>query len=148
KQVTQRAGRLQRCVFFRCPMKQTHLIHTDAVSFYFDERSPLHPKDNPDAGKIPMLLLTGFVRDVLIMKPTSGSPTADKRFDMNWNPAICIHSTDSEGDGRGTYILSPVVLGQRAWTPHQIARGNGVTYAHLTTDHGSWADPVFELLHG
>jgi pSer/pThr/pTyr-binding forkhead associated (FHA) protein len=148
KQIIQRAGRLQRCVFFRCLMKQTHLIYSDAVSFYFDERSPLHPKDNPDAGKTPILLLTGFVRDVLIMKPTSGSPTADKRFDMNWGPVIRIHASDPEGDGRGTYILSPVVLGQRAWTPHQIARANSVTYAHLTTDHGSWADPVFELLRG
>jgi Inner membrane component of T3SS, cytoplasmic domain len=144
KQFEQMAGRMERCVFFRCPMKRTHLIHADAVSMYFDERSPLHPTFNPDQGRTPTLLLTGFVRNVLIHRPQSGSATADKRFDMNWAPAIRIHATDIEGDGRGTYILNPIVLGQRAWTPHQIVRGNSVTYAHLTADHSSWADPVLE----
>lgn len=148
KQFLQKAGKMERCAFFRCPMKQTHLIHTDAVSMYFDDRSPLHPKDNPDQGKTPAVLLTGFVRNVLLHRPLSGSATADKRFDMNWAPAIRIHATDPEGDGRGTYILNPIVLGQRAWTPHQISRGNFVTYAHLTTDNGSWADPVLDVPRG
>lgn len=139
KQLTQMAGRMERCVFFRCPMKRTHLIHADAVSMYFDDRSPMHPDP-----KAPILFLTGFVRNVLIHRPVSGSATADKRFDMNWAPAIRIHATDLEGDGRGTYILNPIVLGQRAWTPHEIVRGNSVTYAHLTADHSSWADPVLE----
>ena len=148
KQLVQMEGKMERCAFFRCPTKKTHLIHADAVSFYFDESSPLHPKDNPDNGKTPLLQLTGFVRNVLILKPTSGSPTLDKRFDMNWGPSIRIHATHEKGDGRGSYILSPVVFGQRAWTPHQIARGNAVTYAHLTTDNSVWADPVLEILRG
>ena len=57
KKIDQREGRLERCVFFRCPMKNTNLIHADAVSFYFDEHSPLHPKDNPSDGKAPILFL-------------------------------------------------------------------------------------------
>lgn len=148
RQFIQRAGKLQRCVFFRCPIKHTDLIHADAVSFYFDERSPLHPKDNPDGGKSPTLLLTGFVRDVLIHRPLFGSATSDRRFDMKWLPSIRIHATDPEGDGRGTYIMNPVVLGQRAWTPIQISRGKGITIAHITTDGNAWADPVFEILRG
>jgi hypothetical protein len=148
KQFNQLAGKLERGVFFRCPMKQTRLIHADAVSFYFDERSSLHPKDNPQNGRSPALLLSGFVRDVLIMKPFSGLPALDKRFDMRWAPSIRIDATDPVGDGRGTYILSPVVLGQRAWTPHEITRGNGITYAHLTSDGNAWADPVLNIIHG
>ncbi|MCE9532947.1 MAG: FHA domain-containing protein [Planctomycetes bacterium] len=148
KQFLQNAGKMERSVFFRCPMKQTHLTHADAVSFYFDERSPLHPKDNPDGGKSPILLLTGFVRDVLIHKPHSGPAAIDRRFEMRWGPAIRIHATDPVGDGRGTYIMSPVVNGQRAWTPHEISRGSGVTYAHLTADNSLWADPVLDILRG
>ena len=149
RQFVQRGGKLERCVFFRCPMKQTLLLHADAVSFYFDERSPLHPKDNPDAGRTPALQLTGFVRDVLIHKPIVGSLLpADKRFDMRWGPVVRIHATDAEGDGRGTYILSPIVLGQRAWTPFEITRGNGITFAHLTTDGNAWADPVLDIVRG
>ena len=148
KQFVQHEGKMEQCVFFRCPMKKTHLKHADDVSFYFDERSPLHPKDNPDGGKSPILLLNGFVRNVLILKPHSGSATLDKRFDMHWGPAIRIHATEATGDGRGTYILSPVVMGQRAWTPHEISRGNGITYAHLTADGAMWADPVLDILRG
>jgi hypothetical protein len=148
KSFTQRAGRLERCAFYRCPLRRAFLTHADAVSFYFDERAPLHPKDNPDAGKTSALWLTGFVRDVLILKPFCGVAGMDKRYDMNWAPAVRIQATDPEGDGRGTYILSPVVQGQRAWTPFQVARGNAVTFAHLTADGGAWADPVLELLRG
>ncbi len=148
KRIEQRSGKLERCVFFRCPMKHSLLTHTDAVSFYFDERSPLHPKDNPGGGKSPILFLTGFVRNVLIMNPHSGSATADKRFDMHWCPSLRIHATDPGGDGRGTYILAPAVFGQRAWTPHEITHGNGITYAHLTTDGNAWADPVLDVLRG
>jgi hypothetical protein len=148
KQMIQRGGRLERCAFYRCPMKQTRLVHADAVSFYFDERSPLRPKDNPDNGKTPILDLTGFVRNVLIMKPFADTVAADKKFDLHWGPSIRIHATHPEGDGRGTYILSPVVRGQRAWTPHLISRGNGITYAHLTADNCAWADPVLEVLRG
>ncbi len=147
-QFIQKAGRLERCVFFRCPMKNTYLIHADTVSMYFDEHSPLHPKDNGEGGQRPILQLTGFVKNVLIHKPFSGIIGADKRFDMTWEPSIRIYATDPEGDGRGSYILSPVVMGQRAWTPHQIARGNRVTYAHLTADHASWADPVLDISRG
>ncbi len=148
KQMMQMAGKMERCVFFRCPMKRTHLIHADSVSMYFDDRSPLHPIFNPDQGKTPALQLTGFVRNVLIHRPLSGSATADKRFDMNWAPTIRIYAAEVEGDGRGTYILNPIVLGQRAWTPHQIVRGNFVTYAHLTADNSSWADPVLDVPRG
>jgi hypothetical protein len=144
----QKAGRLEHCVFYRCPMKNTHLIYSNTVSMYFDEHSPLHPKDNGEGGKRPILQLTGFVKNVLIHKPFSGIIGADKRFDMNWEPSIRIYATDPEGDGRGSYILSPVVMGQRAWTPHQIARGNRITYAHLTADHASWADPVLDISRG
>ncbi len=148
KQIEQRSGKLEGCAFFHCSLLQTHLTHTDAVSFYFDERTILNPNDRPNGSKRARLLLSGFVRNVLIMKPFTGSPKADKRFDMDWGPAIDIDATDAEGDGRGTYILSPVVRGARAWTAHRITRGRGITYAHLTTDHAIWADSVLEILQG
>jgi hypothetical protein len=147
KQFLQRAGKAEQCVFFRCPMKQTRFVHADAVSLYFDERTPLHPRDNP-AGREPILQFNGFVRNVLIHNPWAVSNATERKFDTRWGPSIRVHATDSEGDGRGTYLLHPVIQGQRAWTPHELTRGNGVTYAHATCDGSAWADPVFTVARG
>ncbi|MBA4192505.1 MAG: hypothetical protein C0467_31440 [Planctomycetaceae bacterium] len=145
--VKQKSGKITRSAFYSSfgPSQFTHL---DAVSFYYGGGDLLWPAHNPDNGSTPQLQMYGFVRAVTVHKPVAGYVGIEKRFDMNWEPSLRVNATDPVGNGYGTYILSPIVWGQRAWTPHHIVRATGLTWAHVNTEYNIWADPCLQVDDG
>lgn len=145
--MTQGAARMERCAFYHSHGPATHLMHADAVSFYYAGSTVLAGDfKNPLAE--PQLWLRGFVRGVTIHKPVLAPPEGERRWDMNWPPFVRVQPDDLEGHGHNTYILSPLVRGQTAWTPFHVVRATGLTFAHATSEGGTWADPILEVDYG
>lgn len=145
--IQQHAGKIERSAFYSSfgPSQFTHL---DSVSFYYGNGDLLWPAQNPDKGKTPQLQMYGFVRGVTVHKPVAGYVGIEKRFDMDWEPALRINATDPVGNGYGTYVISPIIWGQRAWTPHHVVRATGFTWAHVNTEYNVWADPALQIDDG
>jgi hypothetical protein len=144
KSFQQESGKLERCVFYRCGSTRTRLTHVDGVTFFYCGDTLLWPAHNPDDGKTPQFQAEGFVRALTIHKPLAGYAGQNKRFDMDWAPALRVNATDTVGNGYGTYVISPIVWAQRAWTPYQFLQGTGMTFAHVNTEYNIWADPILE----
>jgi len=143
----QAAGKLERCAFYQSPGPATHLTHADAVTFYHAGR-PVNPGDRQVVAGLPQLWLRGFVRGVTVHKPVVAAPGDDRRWDMDWPPVVRIEPDDLTAHGHNTYLLSPHVRGQTAWTPFQVSRATGLTVAQLTSEGGTWADPLLEVDYG
>jgi len=143
----QTAGKLERCAFYQSHGPATHLIHADAVTFYHAGRR-LDPGDKQVIGGLPQLWLRGFVRGVTVHKPIITPASEERRWDMDWPPVVRVEAEDLAAHGHNTYILSPHVRGQTAWTPFHVARATGLTVAQLTSEGGIWADPLLELDYG
>ena len=143
----QAAGKLQRCAFYQSHGPATHLIHADAVSFYHAGQ-PVNPGDKQAMGGLPQLWLRNFVRGVTVHKPVITEPSDERRWDMEWPPVVRIDADDLAAHGHNTYLLSPHVRGQTAWTPFQVLRATGLTMAQLTAEGGTWADPLLEVDYG
>ena len=144
KRFTQRSGKLERTVFYRSSGQRTSLTHVDAVTFYYCGEQLLWPAHNPDNGKTVQFTAQGFVRGLTIHKPLSGYAGQHKEFDMDWAPSLQVDATDPVGNGYGTYVISPIIWAQRAWTPYHFIRGTGMTFAHVNTEYNIWADPIVE----
>jgi len=140
----QESGRLDHCAFYRSHSPQLRLRHSDAVSFYYGGAT-VDPGAHADG---PQMRLAGFVRGVTIHKPILRSGEAEPRWDMAWPPVFEMHSTDTNAQGYHSYIMSPVTVGQTAWTPIRIVRGVGVTVAQPVTIGNIWADPVVDINYG
>ncbi len=143
----QAAGKLERCAFYQSHGPATHLTHADAVTFYHAGR-PLDPGDKQAVGGLPQLWLRGFVRGVTVHKPVIAPASEERRWDMDWPPVVRVEAEDLAAHGHNTYLLSPHVRGQTAWTPFHIARATGLTAAQLTSEGGTWADPLLEVDYG
>lgn len=139
-------ARIRRTAFYKCSPRGT-FTHLDSVSLYY-AGGYLWPRHNPDNGATPQLRIEGFVRGVLIHKAISGLNGQERRFDMDWAPACRIFAHDPVGNGMGTYVLSPIIWDQRAWTPYHIVRGTGITVAHANTEYNIWADPIAQFDNG
>ncbi len=145
--MTQGAARMERCAFYQSHGPATHLTHADAVSFYHggttvmagDFKTPLDEAQ---------LWLRGFVRGVTVHKLTIAPPEGERRWDMNWPPVVRVQAENLEAHGHNSYILSPVVRGQTAWTPFHVVRATGLTFAQMTSEGGTWADPILEVDYG
>ncbi|MFA6546226.1 MAG: FHA domain-containing protein, partial [Limisphaerales bacterium] len=145
--MTQGAARMERCAFYRSHGPATLLTHADAVTFYHAGGAvPAGGSKQPTTE--PQLWLHGFVRGVTIHKPVIAPPDGGRRWDMNWPPVVRVQAEDIAGQGYNTYLLSPHVLGQTAWTPFHIVRATGLTFAHATSEGGTWADPILEVDYG
>jgi hypothetical protein len=144
---TQTAGKMERCAFFRSHGPATQLTHADGVSFYYAGATVLAGESNSSAST-PQLWLRGFVRGVTIHKPVITGPDGERRWDMNWPPVVRVQAEDLAGHGHNTYLLSPHVRGQTAWTPFHVVRATGLTFAHASSEGGTWADPVLEVDYG
>jgi len=140
--LVQTSGRLAHSAFYRCGFHRTRLTHTDTVSFYFDESKPLRPEETLETRQ-PIVHLDGFVRSAVFVRPFVVAATA-LGYDKILQPAIRIRPTDPVGNGRGSYILAPVVRNQRAWTPFEFAGGEGMTLAQSFSEGAEWADPLLE----
>lgn len=143
---TQHSGKLQTTVFYRSTGQRTSLTHVDGVTFYYCGEHLLWPAHNPDKGRTVQFQVNGFVRGLTIHKPISGYAGINKTFDMDWAPALQVDATDPVGNGYGTYVISPILWAQRAWTPYLFVRGTGMTFAHVNTEYNIWADPIVETL--
>ena len=140
----QAAGKMEKCAFYRSHSPAMRLQHTDAVSFYHGGE-----RVDPGAGSgNAQVEFTGFTRGVTIHKPVIASSDAEPRWDMDWPPVYRFDSAETNSPGHNSYILSPLVLGQTAWTPFHIRRGVGITAAHLSTFGGTWANPVIDIDYG
>lgn len=145
--MTQGAARMERCAFYQSHGPATHLMHADAVSFYYAGGTVL-AGDFKNPPTEPQLWLRGFVRGVTIHKPVIAPPEGERRWDMNWPPFLRVQPDDLEAHGHNTYILSPLVRGQTAWTPFHVVRATGLTFAHAASEGGTWADPILEVDYG
>ncbi|MBI5799520.1 MAG: FHA domain-containing protein [Verrucomicrobia bacterium] len=145
--MTQGAARMERCAFYQSHGPATHLTHADAVSFYHggstvlagDFKTPLDEAQ---------LWLRGFVRGVTVHKLTIAPPEGERRWDMDWPPVVRVQAENLDGHGHHSYILSPLVRGQTAWTPFHVVRATGLTFAHASAEGGTWADPILEVDYG
>lgn len=144
---TQKSGKLDRCAFYQSHGPATQLNHSDAVTFYYAGQR-VDPGDKRHGNLTPQLSLRGFVRGVTIHKPLIAPPEGERRWDMAWPPVVRVEASDLAAHGHNTYLLSPHVRGQTAWTPFHIARATGLTVAQLTSDGGTWADPLLEVDYG
>lgn len=140
----QESGRLDHCAFYRSHSPQLRLNHSDAVSFYYGGAT-VDPGAHVEG---PQMLLSGFVRGVTIHKPILRSADPKPRWDMAWPPVFEIHSTDTNAQGYHSYIMSPLTVGQTAWTPIRIVRGVGITVAQPATVGNVWANPVVDINYG
>ncbi|NBR84298.1 MAG: FHA domain-containing protein [Verrucomicrobia bacterium] len=145
--LTQTAGKLELCAFFRSHGPATQLTHADGVSFYYAGTTVL-AGDFKNAASAPQLWLRGFVRGVTIHKPVIAPPEGERRWDMSWPPVVRVQPEDLAAHGHNTYFLSPHVRGQTAWMPFHVVRATGLTFAHASADGGTWADPVLEVDYG
>jgi hypothetical protein len=143
----QASGKLERCAFYQSHGPATHLIHADAVTFYHAGRA-VDPGDKQAIGGLPQLWLRGFVRGVTVHKPVIGPAGDERRWDMDWPPVVRVEADDLSAHGHNTYLISPHVRGQTAWTPFHVARATGLTVAQLTSEGGTWADPLLEVDYG
>ena len=145
--MTQGAARMERCAFYQSHGPATHLMHADAVTFYYAGGTVL-AGDFKTPRTEPQLWLQGFVRGVTVHKPIIAPPDGERRWDMNWPPFVRVQAEDLDGHGHNTYILSPLVRGQTAWLPFHVVRATGFTFAHATSEGGTWADPILEVDYG
>lgn len=145
--MTQGAARMERCAFYQSHGPATHLTHADAVTFYYGGSAVL-AGDFKSAATEPQIWLTGFVRGVTIHKPILAPPEGERRWDMNWPPFVRVQPDDLAAHGHNTYLLSPHVRGQTAWMPFHVVRATGLTFAHATSEGGTWADPILEVDYG
>ncbi len=144
---TQKSGKLERCAFYRSHGPATHLTHADGVTFYHggsvvvagDFKTPLAE---------PQLWLRGFVRGVTVHKLIMAPPEGERRWDMRWPPVVRVQAEDFAAHGHNTYLLSPLVRGQTAWTPFHVVRATGLTLAQACSEGGTWADPIIEVDYG
>jgi hypothetical protein len=143
----QGAARMERCAFYQSHGPATHLMHADAVSFYYAGGTVLAGDFKTPLAE-PQLWLRGFVRGVTVHKPVIAPPEGERRWDMNWPPFLRVQPDDLEAHGHNTYILSPFVRGQTAWTPFHVVRATGLTFAHAASEGGTWADPILEMDYG
>lgn len=148
--IRQEGGRIRRCVFYKSASTNGMFFsHVDSVSFYYNGRY-LFPKHNPDNGATPQLQFNGFVRGVFIHKPVTSLQSYSKRdgrhaWDWPDAPSLRIFANHPVGNGIGTYIQSPIVWEQTNWIPFHIARGHGITFAHVNTEYGRWASPIADF---
>ena len=145
--LTQKSGKLERCAFYQSHGPATHLTHADAVSFYHAGQR-VDPGDKRHGNAAPQLWLRGFVRGVTIHKPVVAPPEGERRWDMAWPPVVRVEAEDLAAHGHNTYLLSAHVRGQTAWTPFHVVRATGLTVAQLTSEGGTWADPLLEVDYG
>ena len=145
--MTQGAARMERCAFYQSHGPATHLTHADAVTFYYGGSTVL-AGDFKSVATEPQIWLTGFVRGVTIHKPILAPPEGERRWDMNWPPFVRVQPDDLAAHGHNTYLLSPHVRGQTAWMPFHVVRATGLTFAHATSEGGTWADPILEVDYG
>jgi hypothetical protein len=142
---TQHAGKLERCAFYRSHSPEMRLNHSDAVSFYYGGQTI----DPAGAERGPQVRLTGFIRGVTFHKPLVSPVEPDvRRWDMSWHPTFQIHSADTNAPGYNTYFISPVSVGQTAWTPFHVVRGAGISFAQASTHNNTWSDPLIEIDYG
>ncbi|MFM8469994.1 MAG: FHA domain-containing protein [Limisphaerales bacterium] len=143
----QGSAKMERCAFYQSHGPATRLTHADAVSFYYAGGTVL-AGDFKTPQTEPQLWLRGFVRGVTVHKPIIAPPEGERRWDMNWPPFLRVQPDDLEAHGHNTYILSPLVRGQTAWTPFHVVRATGLTFAHAASEGGTWADPILEMDYG
>jgi hypothetical protein len=140
----QESGVLDHCAFYRSHSSGMRLNHSDAVSLYYGGEI-LDPAIND--GK-PQVQFTGFIRGVTIHKPVLRAQDEAPRWDMLWPPVFQFHSTDTNAPGYHSYVVSPLTVGQTAWTPLRIVRGVGITIAQAATVGNVWANPVLDINYG
>lgn len=145
--MTQGAARMERCAFYQSHGPATLLTHADAVTFYSGGAAVL-AGDFKTPRMEPQLWLRGFVRGVTVHKLILAPPEGERRWDMDWPPVVRVQAEDLEAHGHHSYILSPLVRGQTAWTPFHVVRATGLTFAHATAEGGTWADPILEVDYG
>ncbi len=148
--IEQKGGRIRRCVFYKSASSRGMFFsHVDSVSFYYNG-GYMFPKNNPDGGQTPQLQFNGFVRGLFVHKPVTSLQNYSKRngkhaWDWPESPSLRIYADHPEGNGIGTYIQSPIVWEQTNWIPFHIARGFGITFAHVNTEYGRWASPIADF---
>ncbi len=145
--MTQKSGRLERCAFYQSHGPATRLNHTDAVSFYYGGKV-VNAGEFATPSLEPQLWLRGFVRGVTVHKLIVAPPEGATRWDMNWAPVVRVQAEALEAHAHNTYILSPLVRRQTAWTPFHVVRATGLTFAQAASEGGLWADPLLELDYG
>lgn len=146
-EMTQKSGKLEHSAFYQSHGPATHLTHTDAVTFYHGGTTVLAGEFKTRRA-VPQLWLSGFVRGVTVHKLIVAAPEGERRWDMDWAPVVRVQAEDLAGHGHNTYLLSPFVRGQTAWTPFHVVRATGLTFAQASSDGGTWADPVLEVDYG
>lgn len=145
--MTQGSARMERCAFYQSHGPATHLTHADAVTFYHAGTTVLAGDFKTPADE-PQLWLRGFVRGVTVHKLTIAPPEGERRWDMHWPPVIRVQAENLEAHGQNSYLLSPMVRGQTAWTPFHVVRATGLTFAQMGAEGGTWADPLLEVEYG
>jgi hypothetical protein len=146
-EMTQKSGKLEHSAFYQSHGPATHLTHADAVTFYYGGSQVL-AGDFKTRSATPQLWLSGFVRGVTLHKPIIAAPEGERRWDMDWAPVVRVQAEDLAGHGHNTYLLSPLVRGQTAWTPFHVVRATGLTFAQACSEGGTWADPLLEVDYG
>lgn len=144
KRFDQTAGKLEKCAFYRSHSPAMKLMHADAVSFYHGGE-----RVDPSAGTgNAQVEFNGFIRGVTVHKPVIAASDPEPRWDMDWPPVYLFDSAETNSPGYNSYIMSPLVVGQTAWTPFRIRQGVGITLAHASTVGGTWANPVIDIDFG
>lgn len=145
--LTQVSGKLEHSAFYQSHGPATHLTHADAVTFYHGGSTvPAGDFKTPRAE--PQLWLRGFVRGVTLHKLIVAPPEGERRWDMHWPPVVRVQAENLDAHGHNTYILSPLVREQTAWTPFHVVRATGLTFAQASAEGGTWADPILEVDYG
>ena len=140
----QNGGKVERCAFYKSHSSAMSLNNSDAVSLYYSGMKVNPASSQPQ----PHIQLHGSVRAVTIFKPVISDGNPDPDWSMQYPPFVSIYATDLEAHGHNTYFISPMTIGQTAWTPFHIVRGTGVTYAHGVTVDNVWANPVMDIDYG